>query len=467
MTPARPLTHLGRWVVAALSLAACAALVTTAWRGRQTSLELAGLVEQGMAESFMSSLRRASRGPPSDDSVLRAVLARESDAGLRAIAAVDGDGRVVMSAGRLDPTPLSVGTPGVIHLGGGRVRYLPPLVGRPMLMPGLPGFDGRPPGPMLDGPPDFDGPPGPGGPPGFPGSPPGPPSRPVIEFEPLAARAAIRESERTLAIALASSVLLLAAAAWFWRRSVRGESIEQRTLHQDRLAELGKMTALIAHEIRNPLASMKGHAQLLAEALPEGTPDRVQADRVVTASTRIERLVRDLLDFVREGVAVRTSCDPAALARDVAEEVGLPLRVRAEPDVGTLSLDARRLRLAVANLMQNAAQASATELELTLSLRAGALSLELRDNGVGLAPEDLEAIFEPFVTRRTRGIGLGLAVVRRVAELHGGGVSARNHPDGGAVFTMVLPTSPARSGRRDTARALRHAPDRGADPGGG
>lgn len=463
VTAPRSLTQFGRGVVAALSLVACAMLITTAWRGRQTSLRLAVIVEQGMAESFMTAIRRASQGPPSDPAVLQALLAQHADDGLRAIALVDPEGRAVFAAGALDPTPVDADHPGMVHVGG-RVRYLAPMPALdrrpPGRMPGLPGFDGRPPGMpgFVDPPP---------GPPGFDGRPPRAMGRPLVEFEPLLARAAIRESGRTLGIALATSALLLAAAAWFWWRSVRGESIEQRTLQQDRLAELGKMTALIAHEIRNPLASMKGHAQLLAEALPDGAPTRIQADRVVTASTRLERLVRDLLDFVREGVVARTRCDPVALGKDVATEVGVPLRIEAPPDLGVLLLDARRLRLALSNLMQNAVQASASSLELTLSMRDGALHLALRDDGVGLAPEDLEAVFEPFVTRRTRGIGLGLAVVRRVAELHGGSVRASNHPKGGAIFTMVLPTSPAPRGRRDTAGALRHAPPRGADPGGG
>lgn len=490
--PRRPLTQFGRWVVATLSVVACAMLLTTAWRGRQTSLRLAGLVEQGMAEAFMTSLRRASQGPPSDPAVLRATLAQHADEGLRAIALIDSEGRATVTVGTLDATPLNLDAPALLHVGA-RVRYLaPPPQGErpppPLRMPGLPGFDGRPAGPPgfegpppgppgLEGPPP--GPPGAFGPPGLFGRPPPPPEpppqdegpprprvRPVVEFEPLLALASIREARRTLGIAVATSALLLIAAAWFWLRSVRGESLEQRTLQQDRLAELGKMTALIAHEIRNPLAAMKGHAQLLAEALPDGSPDRTQADRVVNASTRLERLVRDLLDFVREGVIARTACDPVVLAREVAAEVGIALHVDAPPNLGSLLLDERRLRLAVSNLMQNALQASASSLQLTLALRGGALHFTLRDDGVGLAPEDLDAVFEPFVTRRTRGIGLGLAVVRRVAELHGGTARAANDPRGGAVFTLVLPTSPAPRGRRDTAGALRHAPARGADPGG-
>ena len=103
--PRRPLTQFGRWVVATLSVVACAMLLTTAWRGRQTSLRLAGLVEQGMAEAFMTSLRRASQGPPSDPAVLRATLAQHADEGLRAIALVDSEGRatVTVTAQRVHP----------------------------------------------------------------------------------------------------------------------------------------------------------------------------------------------------------------------------------------------------------------------------------------------------------------------------------------------------------------------------
>ncbi|MEZ4409840.1 MAG: ATP-binding protein [Polyangiales bacterium] len=251
-------------------------------------------------------------------------------------------------------------------------------------------------------------------------------------------RQADAAADRTLALSVLLSGILIVGAAWSWRLSLRGESLDRNAQHQDRLAELGKMTAVIAHEIRNPLAAMKGHAQLLAESLDDDSPERAQADRIANASTRLEHLVRDLLDFVREGPIVRRACDVGALVREVADELSLTVELHGASRVPRLMLDARRLRLALSNLLQNAAQAGAQTVTVTLVHQGGMLSVEVGDDGGGLAPEDVESVFEPFVTRRTRGVGLGLAVVRRVAQIHGGSVSAGNRPGGGAQFTMLL-----------------------------
>ena len=153
--------------------------------------------------------------------------------------------------------------------------------------------------------------------------------------------------------------------------------------------------------------------------------------------------MRDLLDFVREGPIARRPCDPAALIREVADELSIGVQVTGAAGVPPLLLDARRLRLALSNLLQNAAQAGAQTVAVGVVYEGGMLSLEVSDDGGGLDPDDIEAVFEPFVTRRTRGVGLGLAVVRRVAQIHGGSVSASNRPGGGALFTMLLQAPPA------------------------
>ena len=417
--PRRSLPDLARWVTATLSVCACAALVATAWGARRTSHALAPALERGLAESFLAEMPVEFGGPPTARG-MQSVLSRHRDAGLRAVALVDESGAVRSAVGSLDPTPVSPparsGAAALRHVGA-RVRYLPPMLGPP-----------RPPDDDPGAPPFGDGP---------------RPPRLLLEFEPLMVRAAIAESDRTLALSVVLSALLLVAAAWFWRRSVRGEHLDQHTIHQDRLAELGKMTAVIAHEIRNPLAAMKGHAQLLAESLDEGSATRTQADRIVNASTRLERLVRDLLDFVREGPIARRPCDPAALIREVADELSIGVQVTGAAGVPPLLLDARRLRLALSNLLQNAAQAGAQTVAVGVVYEGGMLSLEVSDDGGGLDPDDIEAVFEPFITRRTRGVGLGLAVVRRVAQIHGGSVSASNRPGGGALFTMLLQAPPA------------------------
>ena len=413
--PRRSLPDLARWVTAALSLCACAALVSTAWGARSTSRGLAPALERGLAESFLAEMPGEFGGPPTTRG-MQSVLSRRHGAGLRALALVDDSGVVLSLVGSLDRTPVAPpsrsGGASLRHVGT-RVRYLPPMLGPP-----------RPPG-------DVHFPPGP------------PPPRMLLEFEPIMVRAAIAESDRTLGLSVVISALLLIAAAWFWWCSVHDEDLDRRTIQQDRLAELGKMTAVIAHEIRNPLAALKGHAQLLAESLDEGSSTRSQADRIVNASTRLERLVRDLLAFVREGPVTRRPCDPAALVREVADELKLGVQIDATAGIPLLMLDERRLRLALSNLLQNAAQAGAKTVTVGIVYEGGMLSLEVSDDGAGIDPHDVESLFEPFVTKRTRGVGLGLAVVRRVAQIHGGSVSASNRAGGGALFTMLLQAPPA------------------------
>nr|MBK7066263.1 hypothetical protein [Deltaproteobacteria bacterium] len=257
--PRRSLPDLARWVTAALSLCACAALVSTAWGARSTSRGLAPALERGLAESFLAEMPGEFGGPPTTRG-MQSVLSRRHGAGLRALALVDDSGAVLSLVGSLDRTPVAPpsrsGGASLRHVGT-RVRYLPPMLGPP-----------RPPG-------DVHFPPGP------------PPPRMLLEFEPIMVRAAIAESDRTLGLSVVISALLLIAAAWFWWCSMHDEDLDRRTIQQDRLAELGKMTAVIAHEIRNPLAALKGHAQLLAESLDEGSSTRSQADRIVNASTRL------------------------------------------------------------------------------------------------------------------------------------------------------------------------------------
>lgn len=107
----------------------------------------------------------------------------------------------------------------------------------------------------------------------------------------------------------------------------------------------------------------------------------------------------------------------------------------------SFSVDADCLSRCLGNIVRNAleAQAGDARVTLTVSTDAGALVFEVRDRGPGLEPGTEAECFEPFHTRKVRGTGLGLAIARRAAELHGGGVRAYNHPDGGAVFRVVIP----------------------------
>lgn len=195
--------------------------------------------------------------------------------------------------------------------------------------------------------------------------------------------------------------------------------------------------------MRNPLASLKGHAQLLLEKLPSETREAKKAERIVREATRLEDLSTTLLDFVRSGKVERQPTDVMALIRQAAEQVGTD-RVQVVAPEGTVEavqLDPLRMHQVLVNLMQNALQVSPEDqgIEVLVQRTSRAITLEVRDHGPGLQPGDEQKIFEAFHTTKTHGTGLGLAIARRIVELHEGRIRARNHPEGGAVFEVELP----------------------------
>ncbi len=261
----------------------------------------------------------------------------------------------------------------------------------------------------------------------------------AIEFRPLQAENLRAAAWSTLGIgALAATTLLLFAAMlvrWVLRREASATELERAR----RLASLGELSAVLAHEIRNPLASLKGNAQLLAQSLSAGDKPRARADRVVDEAIRLENLTNDLLEFVRSGELERKPQDPGALLSASAESVApasIQVDVSAAPEAW--SFDGNRMTQVLTNLLENAVQAGAP-VRASVAAEGGRLVFEVRDSGPGVPDDERERIFEPFYTRRTRGTGLGLAVAKRVVELHHGSISVANAPGGGAIFRVALP----------------------------
>lgn len=264
----------------------------------------------------------------------------------------------------------------------------------------------------------------------------------TFEFEPVTARELASQGARSVALSAAVAGLLMLASILFWRMSQAQEEIERRLEHQRRLGVLGEMSAVLAHELRNPLASLKGHAQLLAERLTPETSEGKKAERIVREATRLESLTSNLLEFARSAPVNPAPTDPAALLRAAAAEVDgdrFALDVAEAPP--SWRLDAAPMRGALTNVLRNAMQASpeGSPVAVRLAEEAGRLAVTVRDRGAGIPPGQEEKIFEPFVTTRAAGTGLGLAVARRVVAMHGGTITAANDPRGGAVFRIEIP----------------------------
>jgi two-component system sensor histidine kinase HydH len=275
-----------------------------------------------------------------------------------------------------------------------------------------------------------------------------PPPRVVIEVEPQLARASFQRAFRDLLISLAVALAWIVASGIFYRLRRRARKAEADLSERRHLAALGEMSAVIAHEIRNPLASLKGHAQLLEEQLADNERRQAKARRIVNEAVRLEELTKSLLDFVRAGNLKEGESDPRGLAIRAAEMVDA---ARVNVDAGGAPpgwpLDAMRMEQVLVNLLRNGLQASpaGASVDLRVAAEDGGLVFEIADRGKGIPEEMRERLFDPFVTGRTQGTGLGLAVVHRVTERHGGDVRVCDRPGGGTIFRVWLPQKRPRS----------------------
>ncbi len=216
----------------------------------------------------------------------------------------------------------------------------------------------------------------------------------------------------------------------------------------ERLAAMGEMAAGLAHQLRTPLAAALLYAGALENPrLPEGERARCGA-RVVERLQHLERLIRDMLTFARGEAGGGESVSVSALLAEAAQ-VFEPLARRRETafvvadDSQGAAVSGSRKALcgALVNLMENAldACAPAGRIELGARMAAGAVCLQVRDNGRGMDAATQARLFEPFFTTRAEGTGLGLAIARGVARAHGGGIEVESAPGAGAVFSLTLP----------------------------
>lgn len=261
----------------------------------------------------------------------------------------------------------------------------------------------------------------------------------VIEIEPIRANALLDAAGSDVEIGAVAATTLLAVGIVLIRREARRRETERTRERERRLAALGEMSAVIAHEIRNPLASLKGNAQLLAALLPATDKSRAKADRVVDDARRLEQLTDDLLRFIRTGSVELLAVDPAALLREAASSVSGEITLATTSAPPRWSLDGPKIREVMINLLDNAI-AAGPPVRAELRVDSGRLILEVSDHGPGVADDQRQKIFEPFHTTKNRGTGLGLAITRRIVELHHGSITVTDAPGGGAIFRVELPS---------------------------
>jgi PAS domain S-box-containing protein len=228
-------------------------------------------------------------------------------------------------------------------------------------------------------------------------------------------------------------------------------TLQQQVQLKENLAALGELSAGIAHEFKNALATISGYAQMIrAEATSGESSDC--AERILEQTQNITHVVMEFLKYARP---LDISNEPVAMQgvveRVVAEvgEVNPQIRIRCEGPFGEVAGDEGFLRQALLNLARNAAEACASAVnggrvllrgEVVRGEENGFQRITVYDNGPGIAKEALAKLFRPFFTTKANGTGLGLAVVQKIIVQHGGQVEARNRAEGGAAFIVTLPT---------------------------
>ena len=233
----------------------------------------------------------------------------------------------------------------------------------------------------------------------------------------------------------------------------RVQQHQRELLRADQLAALGQLGASVAHEVRNPLTSIK---MLVEAALRPRNPTPLNAEdlRVIHREVaRLEQTVQGFLDFARLPAPKRGQCDlreAVAQARDLVraraeqQRVEVVVHVPDHPVVGYV--DRGQFGTVLVNLFLNALDAMPNggrlEVELTAAENGGA-RLSVRDTGPGISPEMAGRLFTPFATTKPTGTGLGLSLSSRILKEHGGDIAAGNRPEGGASFVVTLPPAPA------------------------
>jgi two-component system sensor histidine kinase HydH len=262
------------------------------------------------------------------------------------------------------------------------------------------------------------------------------------------------EMDRSLAVAGQLALALLSARLYDTVRSSYAElaRTQRELIHRERLAALGELSASIAHEVRNPLGVIFNSVGSLRRILKPRGDAALLIDIIGEEADRLNRMVGDLLDYSRpvqpalEPVPLQPLFEQAiAAARQQAgpDSDRVVAAVRVEEDAATVRADERLLRQALVNLFLNAYQAMTREGRLDVRASRGAIDgrpcaeIVVRDTGPGVPTELVGKIFQPFFTTKPTGTGLGLAVVRRIVEGHGGTIELGGPP--GAEFTLRLP----------------------------
>jgi len=233
------------------------------------------------------------------------------------------------------------------------------------------------------------------------------------------------------------------------RNETEKEKLREEMMRLDRLASLGKLSAGIAHEVRNPLTGISLLLDDLHDRAESGSADQQMIKKAVAEIERVERLINALLNYSSPVRAEFRVCDLNQLVNDSvllmrrpAERSGVTIHLESR-EIAVFRFDPEKIKQALLNIIRNAIEAlpSGGSIEIATRAHGETALISIADSGPGISADDLPLIFEPFFTRKGAGTGLGLSITQRIVEEHGGRIRVESSPGSGTCFTLELPIS--------------------------
>ena len=234
--------------------------------------------------------------------------------------------------------------------------------------------------------------------------------------------------------------------------------LQSELAHMDRVVTISTLTSALAHEINQPLAAMRSYAQAALRFMNKDHPEydsvRKALQGIVEDNKRAAEVVNRLRDLVKKGPTHKEAIDINSIIHDVIRLINSELVLRnasitlnLRPGAPVVQADPIQIQQVLINLLTNALDAMDDQpidrRTITISTKPENLNeiiVSIADSGRGIPPDIIKAIFSPFYTTKSTGMGLGLSICRSIIEAHAGKISAENNPDGGAIFSLILPT---------------------------
>lgn len=219
-------------------------------------------------------------------------------------------------------------------------------------------------------------------------------------------------------------------------------------LRTESLAAVGKTVSEIAHDMKTPLMAIGGFARQVSRKLGKGDPNHKKLDIIIQETTRLESMVGEMLDFGKPMKLQLTDTnlnelvlDSIKVAKPLSKKAGVELKTDLADSLPAMALDVPRVKQMLLNLITNAVQASPEGEHVLVRTRPGnpGVVLEVVDDGSGIAEEHHESIFHPFFSTKKGGTGLGLGIVKKIVETHGGEISFHPNAEKGVTFTVRFP----------------------------